>query len=57
MCIPVVNLLGVAFSKLYEAAEQLCIGEVFVVLQVEQDLVATHLFEIDVVFDRSRLLS
>ena len=56
MQVPVVFSLLVALSELDQAADKFGIGEVFVVVQIEQDFVARHRFEIQEVVDRSFLV-
>ena len=52
MEVPVMFVARVTLAKLVEPTDQLGVAQVLVVVQVEENLIARHLLEIDVVVSR-----
>jgi len=50
--VPVVLVAWITLSKLIESTDQLRVAQVLIVVEIEQDLIARHLLEIDVVVSR-----
>ncbi len=53
---PVYALRRLADAQLMQGAKELSHCKVLVVIEVEQDLIASHLLEVDEVVDRDRLM-
>ena len=52
MEVPVMLVAWIAQAELVESTDQLGVAQVLVVVQVEENLIARHLLEIDVVVSR-----
>mmetsp|Transcript_2443 Transcript_2443/g.3370 ORF Transcript_2443/g.3370 Transcript_2443/m.3370 type:complete len:264 (-) Transcript_2443:237-1028(-) len=53
--VPVMLLLFVALAELEKAGEHLIVAQVIDIVQIDQDLIAAHLLEVDVVMNRGGL--